>query len=86
MNRQGYWSILAVVFLIWLASCSSSSRKTPPVVAIAATSGLGQSAAAGTVFANPLAAKVTTDGSPTANVAVTFTAPASGASGTFATS
>jgi hypothetical protein len=52
---------------------------------IVAISGGGQSATINTVFANPLVAKVT-DGTnnPLASVLVTFTAPASGASGTFA--
>jgi hypothetical protein len=41
-------------------------------------------ATVGAAFTNPLTATVTTGGTPTANVAVTFTAPGSGASGTFA--
>ncbi len=86
MNRKISWSILAVIFLIGLTSCSSSSHKTtpPPVVAITATSGSGQSAVVGAAFTNPLTATVTTGGTPTANVSVTFTAPAAEPNGTFA--
>src|ERR1035437_4574413 len=86
MNRRAYASILAVVSLAlsFLTSCSSSSKATPPVVLIAATSGTPQSAKVGTAFAAPLVATVTTGGSPTSGVTVTFTAPATGAGGTFA--
>lgn len=50
---------------------------------IATTSGTPQSVAANTSFAAPLVATVTADGVPVGGVVVTFTAPASGASGTF---
>ena len=88
MNRKAYVSILALISLaiVFLTGCSSSSKPAPPpppVVAIAATSGSGQSATVGAPFTNPLVATVTTGGSPTSGVTVTFTAPASGASGTF---
>jgi len=53
------------------------------VIAIAASSGSGQSATVSTSFANPLVALVTSNGTPESGVSVTFTAPASGASGTF---
>src|SRR5258708_4104775 len=88
MNRKVYAGILTLIFLTlsFLTSCSSSSHKVTPVVAIGATSGGGQSATVGTAFAAPLVATVTTGGSPTASVSVTFTAPGSGASGTFANS
>jgi hypothetical protein len=53
---------------------------------LTATSGGGQSAAVGTAFALPLIATVTDGhGNPVSGVSVTFTAPAAGASGTFAT-
>ena len=86
MNRKAYASILAVVLLAlsFLTGCSSSSKAAPPVVSIAATSGTPQSATVGTAFAAPLVATVTTGGTPTSGVTVTFTAPATGASGTFA--
>jgi len=51
---------------------------------ITATSGTPQSATVNTAFAALLVATVTTGGNPTSGVTVTFTAPASGASGTFA--
>ena len=71
-----------------LVACSSSSSTPPPpppkTVLIAATSGSTQSAAVGAAFANPLVATVTTGGTPTSGLTVTFAAPSSGASGTFA--
>jgi hypothetical protein len=52
---------------------------------LAATSGGGQSASISTAFTNPLVATVTDgDGNGVAGQSVTFTAPASGASGLFA--
>src|SRR5258708_40001105 len=86
MNRKVYAGILTLIFLTlsFLTSCSSSSHKVTPVVAIGATSGGGQSAAVGAAFAAPLVATVTTGGSPAASVSATFTAPGSGASGTVA--
>jgi len=95
VNRKSYWSIPALLIstlifstVSFLTSCSSSSSSTPPahVVAITATSGSGQSQAVGVAFTNPLAATVTLNGTPESGVSVTFTAPATGASGTFATS
>lgn len=93
MNRKLANAILAILTYLavgFLASCggSGSSQTTtpppPPTIAISATSGSGQSAAVGTAFANPLVATVTSNGSPSSGATVTFTAPASGASGTFA--
>jgi len=86
-------SLLLVICLGMIANlvaCGGSSSKTttppppPPTVSIAATSGSSQSAAVGAAFTNPLVATVTTGGTPTKGVTVTFTAPSSGASGTFA--
>ena len=54
-----------------------------PVIAVAVSSGSGQSATVSTSFASPLVALVTSNGSPESGASVTFTAPASGASGTF---
>jgi uncharacterized protein (TIGR03437 family) len=52
---------------------------------ISAKSGSGQSAATGAAFANSLVAAVTdVSGNPIPGIQVTFTAPGSGASGTFA--
>jgi hypothetical protein len=53
---------------------------------ITSTGGTPQSAAVGTPFAAALVATVTSGGSPASGVTVTFTAPASGASGIFASS
>jgi len=50
---------------------------------VTATSGTKQSAPAGTVFGAPLSVTVMSNGSPAGGVSVIFTAPASGASGTF---
>src|SRR5207253_2683994 len=52
---------------------------------VVVTSGSGQSASINTAFGAPLVATVTDAGNnPVGNVTVTFTAPGSGASGTFA--
>lgn len=52
---------------------------------VAVVSGSGQSAAVSTALANPLVAKVTdSSGNPVPGVSVTFAAPSSSASGTFA--
>lgn len=69
------------------SSSSSSSTSTPAqaeTIGITATGGTTQSAAGGKPFATRLSATVTTNGVATGGEAVTFTAPASGASGTFA--
>jgi hypothetical protein len=92
MNRKTCWSLFAVICLIGLSSCSSgnsgsnnnNNNDTTPVMAIAATSGGSQSAEVGGAFTAPLVATVTTNGSPTSGVTVTFTAPSTGASGAFA--
>ena len=54
--------------------------------AITATAGTGQSTIVGSAFVTNLAATVTESGNPVSGVSVTFTAPGSGASGTFANS
>jgi hypothetical protein len=61
-----------------------SLTNTAPVEVITPTSGSGQSATVSTAFTNPLVATVSTGGVGNVGVSVTFTAPASGASGTFA--
>lgn len=68
------------------AKASFSLSNTAGAAAnLAATSGGGQSAVISTAFANPLVATVTdSDSNPVSGVMVTFTAPASGASGLFA--
>src|ERR1700690_283483 len=83
MNRKINLSILRIIFIAALAACGGNGTKIPPPVEmITVTSGSGQSAVVSTAFANPLVATVSTGGVPNAGVAVTFTAPGSGASGT----
>ena len=61
-----------------------NTTPVPPVNMTANSNTTPQSAAAGSVFANALAVTVTNkSGEPVAGVSVTFTAPSSGASGTF---
>lgn len=82
--------LLGLTMIAALVACGggSSSTTTPPpptpVIAITATSGTPQSATVGAAFSAPLVATVTSSGSPASGVTVTFTAPSSGASGTFA--
>src|ERR1700691_402511 len=85
MSRQGRAGILGLILvaLVFLTNCNSSHFNTP-AEAIAATSGSPQSAALNTAFAAPLVASVTMGGSPVSGAFVVFTAPATGASGTFA--
>lgn len=89
MNKRTYAVFLAVLLSVgfsFLTGCanSSSSQPPPPTVAIAATSGAGQTATVGAAFSKPLVATVTSGGSPSAGVTVTFTAPAAQPNGTFA--
>jgi hypothetical protein len=88
MRRRRYAGIVALsfalIFSAFLAGCNSSSFN-PPTESIAATSGTPQSAALNTAFAAPMVATVTMGGSPVSGAFVVFTAPATGASGTFAT-
>ena len=92
MNRKVYASIpvlCACLAASFLSGCGGSGKKTTTTtttttVAIAATSGGGQSAPVSTAFANKLVATVTSNGTAASGVTVTFTAPSSGASGTFA--
>lgn len=78
--------VIGLSMIANLVACGGGSKTTPPppTVSIVATSGSPQTATAGAAFAAPLVATVTTGGSPTSGVAVTFTAPSTGASGTFA--
>src|SRR5580698_2385725 len=87
MSRQGHAGILGLILvaLVFLTNCNSSNFNTP-AEAIAATSGTPQSAALNTAFSAPLVATVTMGGSPVSGAFVIFTAPGTGASGTFATS
>jgi hypothetical protein len=94
MNRKVYAVIFALIYLPLglLVGCggsnsstpASTATPTPQIVGITATSGSSQSAASNKTFAAPLTATVTTSGVRTGGEKVTFTTPASGASGTFA--
>jgi len=74
---------LAAFALAVLAGCNSSNFNAPPET-IAATSGSNQSATVNTTFSAPLVSTVTMGGKPVNGAFVVFTAPSSGASGTFA--
>ena len=76
-------SLLAFLVLLFLPSCGKTSANNP-VQTIAATSGSSQNAAINMAFAAPLVGTVTMGGTPVGGALVTFTAPISGASGTFA--
>ncbi len=66
------------------ATFALTNRPGPPA-AMRATAGTPQSAASGTAFATPLEVNVVdSEENPVQGAAVTFTAPSSGASGTFA--
>lgn len=94
MNRKAHEVIFAFICLTLglLTGCGGSNSSTPApsatptpqVVGITATSGSTQSAASSKSFASPLTSTVTTSGVRTGGEKVTFTAPASGASATFA--
>ncbi len=67
-----------------VSSAANFSLTNTAAETITATSGTPQSAVVNTAFAAPLVATVTIGGVGTSGVVVTFTAPATGASGTFA--
>ena len=67
------------------AAFNLTNSAAPVTYTIAANSGSGQSTPISTTFAAPLVAKVTDNNSqPAASIVVTFTAPSTGASATFA--
>ncbi|MFZ0642431.1 MAG: hypothetical protein WAM25_04685, partial [Candidatus Acidiferrales bacterium] len=83
MNRKACLNMLALICALAFIGCSSGSKKSAET--IVATSGTPQSAQATAAFAMPLVATVVDSGNnPVSGVVVTFTAPATGASGTFA--
>jgi hypothetical protein len=85
-TRQLIFLLTTLAIIATLVACSGISSKTPasPAASIAALTGSGQSAFVGAAFSGRLLATVTAGGSPMSGVVVTFTAPTSGASGTFA--
>ena len=92
MNRSARCCVLvlALLCLMGLTSCTTGvpnpTNTVTPVVSITATSGTPQSHAINAAFGTALVAMVTTNGGPTSGLTVTFTAPASGPSGTFSVS
>ena len=93
--RTNFCAGIAVIFLLsLLTGCGGSSSDpnstsvVPPVnssgVAISATNADTQNGASGKPFAAPLSATVTENGIRMMGLKVTFTAPSSGPSGTFA--
>jgi hypothetical protein len=67
------------------ATTNSFNIVASSAAAVAVASGSSQSATVGAAFTNPLVALVTdANGNPVSGATVTFTAPSSGASGTFA--
>jgi hypothetical protein len=98
MIRKAYWGVLASLFLALAfgTGCNSTTATPPPtqVVTITATPGsaYAQNTTLNTQFAAPFSVTVTTNGAPgtptpgtpVVGAVVVFTAPASGAGGTFA--
>lgn len=81
----GSYTIAASVVGITAPATFSLTNTTGGPAAITATGGASQSAPTNTVFALPLQATVVDSGhNPVSGAFVTFTAPATGASGTFA--
>lgn len=74
----------AFIFLTSCATSNSSSSNNSGRLVVSPRNGSLQNAVVGAAFAQPLVAVATRGGVPTTGVAVTFTAPSSGASGTFA--
>ena len=81
----GPYTVGASASGVQTAASFSLTNTAGAVAAVTATVGSGQSALVGTGFATALQATVTDGyGNPVSGVTVTFTAPSSGASGTFA--
>jgi uncharacterized repeat protein (TIGR01451 family) len=82
-TTAGSYSVTATVGGVATPASFSLTNTLVPA-AIKAKSGTPQKATVGVAFAKPLRAKVTdANGNPVVGVSVTFTAPASGAGGTF---
>src|SRR5205807_2823160 len=81
----GSYTVTASVAGVATPASFSLTNNVGPAAKVVVTSGSGQSAPINTAFGAPLVATVTDAGNnPVGNVTVTFTAPGSGASGTFA--
>src|SRR5438309_7930352 len=84
---RGYARMVAGVVCValgWMTGCATKTATSDPVVTITAVGGSPQSAQVGSAFSAPLVVTVTGNGKAASGVPVIFTAPASGASGTFA--
>ncbi len=79
----GPYTVAATVSGVSTPANFTLTNSTTPVETVTVTSGSGQSAVVTSAFSSPLVATVTTGGVPNSGVSVTFTAPATGASGTF---
>lgn len=83
-TAAGAYAVTASVSGASTPATFNLTNNAGPAATVTATSGASQSAALGVAFAAPLVATVVDgDSNPVSGVAVTFTAPASGASGTF---
>ncbi len=85
-RTQARRTMMLAICLLALVGCSSVRPviDTSPAIAVVAMSGTPQAHEVNGTFGSPLVAMVTNNGSPAAGVAVTFTAPTTGAGGSFA--
>ncbi len=85
-RTQARHTMMLAICLLALVGCSSVRPviDTSPAIAVVAMSGTPQAHEVNGTFGSPLVAMVTNNGSPAAGVAVTFTAPTTGAGGSFA--
>src|ERR1700722_4448163 len=89
MIRRAQWVVLAllVLALAFGSGCNSTTASAPPnaVVTVTANAAYQQNAVISTAYTMPFSEQVTSNGTAVgAGVVVTFTAPSSGAGGTFA--
>jgi hypothetical protein len=95
MIRKAYWGVIASLFLALAfgTGCNSTTASPPPnaVITVTANGAFQQNAVVGTAYATQFEVLVTSATPPAtqgtavgAGVVVTFTAPTSGAGGTFA--
>ena len=80
--RKSLLLLISLTMIAGLVACGSSSG---PATTITATSGTPQSATVGTAYGSTLSATVMRGSTPVSGATVTFSAPLSLASGTFAT-
>jgi hypothetical protein len=89
MIRRAQWVVLALLFLALAfgTGCTSNTASAPPnaVVTVTANAAYQQNTVISTAYTMPFSVQVTSNGTAVgAGVVVTFTAPSSGAGGTFA--